>query len=32
MFVDEDGVTNAIIYPIAVLYNDSDYILLIKDP
>jgi hypothetical protein len=32
IFVDEDGITTAILYPIAVLYNDTDYDLHLKDP
>lgn len=32
MFVDEDGITNVIFYPIAVLYNDTDYEIKIRDP
>lgn len=32
MFVDEDGITNVIFYPIAVLYNDTDYDIKIRDP
>lgn len=32
MFVEQDGITNVIFYPVAVLYNDSDYIIRIRDP
>lgn len=32
MFVDEDNISNVILYPIAVLYNDSDFNLFVRDP
>lgn len=31
-FVDEDGIDTIILYPIAVLYNDTDYDLHVRDP
>lgn len=31
-FYDEDSIANMILYPIAVLYNDTDYHLHIRDP
>ena len=32
LFVDDDGIDTVILYPIAVLYNDTDYDLHIRDP
>jgi hypothetical protein len=31
-FIDDDGIITTIFYPIAVLYNDTDYSLHLKDP
>jgi hypothetical protein len=32
IFLDEDGITTAILYPIAVLYNDTECDIHLKDP
>lgn len=32
LFFDEDGIMTAVLYPIAVLYNETDYELYIRDP
>lgn len=32
LFFDEDGIMTAVLYPIAVLYNDTDFDLNIRDP
>lgn len=32
LFTDDDGIDTVILYPIAVLYNDTDYHIHIRDP